>query len=120
MKKLICFILLFSLNARANCDWSLGITPGPNHTFIYSDECHQEVGKLIQANKDLTSAIQLKDLALQTSDQRIAMWSKTAGDEQDRLNKIESDQRTNSWLYFGLGVFTVIGAGFMTAKLIKN
>jgi hypothetical protein len=118
MKKLIAIILLFSLNSYADCDWSLGITPGPNKTFVYSEACHQEVGRLVQANKDLTSAIQLKDLALQNSDSRVLLWQKNSADELDRLTKIEATQKNNNWLYFGLGCLTVIGAGFMTARLI--
>jgi hypothetical protein len=120
MKKIIVFILLFSLNARADCDWSLGITPGPNKTFIYSEACHQEVGKLIQANKDLTQAIQLKDLALTTSDNRISLWEKTAGDEQDRLAKMESEQKHDNWIAFGLGVLTTFAAAYAAGQLIHR
>jgi hypothetical protein len=118
MKKLIIFILLFSLNANAACDWKTGISSGPNRTFIYSEECHQAVGALVQANKDLNSAITLKDLALKESDERVALWQKTSGDEFDRLNKLSNDQKRNDWLVFGLGALTVVAAGFMTAKLI--
>lgn len=120
MKKLICLILLFSLNARAECVWSTGITPGPNHTFIYNQSCHEAVGALVKSKTDLTQALQLKDLALQTADQRTQLWTKTAEDEQDRLMKIGSDQSKSNWIYFGLGVLTVIGAGFMTARLIGH
>jgi len=117
MKKLIALILLFSLNAQANCDWSKGITPGPNKTFIYSEECHQEVGKLVQANKDLQKAIQLKDLAIQQSDTRVALWEKTADNEQDRLIKMDSEEKHNEILYFALGVATTFLAGYAAAKL---
>ena len=118
MKKLIIFILLFSLNANATCDWKTGITPGPNKTYIYNEECHQAVGALVQANKDLTSAIQLKDLALTTSDSRTIMWQKSADDELDRLNKIQSEQKKSDWLAFSLGALTVLGSGFLAARLI--
>jgi len=120
MKKLITLILLFSLNAQAACDWKTGIIPGPNKTFIYTEECHQAVGALVQANKDLTSALTLKDLTLTKSDARIQLWMTTADSEQQRLSKIESDTKTNEWVFFGLGALTVIGAGFMTARLIGH
>ncbi len=120
MKRFIALILLFSLNAQASCDWKTGITPGPNHTYIYSEECHQAVGQLVQANKDLTSAIQLKDLALTKADERMQLWMNTADSEQDRLAKMNSDTKTNQWLFFGLGVATVVLSGFMTARLIGH
>lgn len=120
MKKLLIFILLFSISAQASCDWKTGITPGPNDTFIYSGVCHRAVGDLVQANKDLTAAIQLKDLAIQMSDSRIILWEKTAGDEQDRLAKMSSASNTNQWLFFGLGAVTVVLSGFMTARLIGH
>src|SRR5271166_2089575 len=104
MNKLIAFILLFSLNAQASCDWKTGITPGPNNTFVYSQQCHEAVGQLVQANKDLTAAIQLKDLAIKYDEDRITLWSKTAGDEQDRLVKMDSIQHHNDILFFALGV----------------
>ena len=129
MKKLIAFILLFisTFNlAFADCDWSKDITPGPNHTFIYSDACHLAVGQLIQTNKtqtaqiaDLTKAIQLKDLAITNADARIALWTTTAENEQDRISKIDSMQKTNDFLYFGLGILATIGTGFAVARLVK-
>ena len=120
MKKLICLLLLASLNAQSACDWKTGITPGPNKTFVYSEECHQAVGALIQSNKDLTSGIQLKDLALKASDERALLWNNTSKDLEDRLQKVDSTQKKSDWLYFGLGALTVIGAGFMTARLIGH
>jgi hypothetical protein len=120
MKKLVVFILLFSVNAQAACDWKTGITPGPNKTFIYNEECHQEVGKLVEANKDLTKSIQLKDLAITNAEARTQLWMTTADAEQARLAKIDSDAKTNQWLFFGLGALTVIGSGFMAARLIGH
>jgi hypothetical protein len=127
MKKLINLILLttFVSNiAIADCDFSTGVTPGPNHTFVYSEECHLKVGTLVQddatktqQNTDLTQAIQLKDLALTKSDARVQLWTSTSADLENRLQKVDSMEKTNQWLYFGLGALTVIGAGLVTAKL---
>lgn len=120
MKKIISLLLLFTLNVHAEtCDWKLGITPGPNKTFIYSEACHQAVGALIQSNKDLTQAIDLKNLALTNADARTALWQKSADDEMDRLNKIGSDQKRNEWLFFGLGVLTVFGAGYVASRVYR-
>lgn len=120
MKKLIALILLFSLNAQAACDWKTGITPGPNNTFVYSQQCHEAVGQLVQANKDLTQAIALKDLALTNSDARVALWQKSSNDEFDRLNKMENDQKRSDWIMFGLGVATTFAAAYAASQLIHR
>lgn len=120
MKKLISLILLFSISAQASCDWKTGITSGPNKTFIYNEECHQEVGKLVQANKDLTQAIALRDLAIQNSDARIALWEKSSNDEFDRLNKMENDQKRSDWVMFGLGVATTFAAAYAASQFTRR
>lgn len=128
MKNLIVSFLLlsvFSNAAFAICDWKTGITPGPNKTFIYSEACHLEVGKLVQDSAvkdqqiaDYKQAISLKDLALKNSDSRVALWEKSSLDQMDRLSKIDSEQKHNDFLYFGLGILSAIGVGFATAKLV--
>jgi hypothetical protein len=120
MKKLLIIVLLFGLNANAACDWSTGITPGPNKTFIYTEECHQAVGALVQSNKDLTAAIKLKDLAIDMSDKRVALWQTTADSEQQRLSTIESDQKKSDWTMFALGVATTFLATYGAAQIIHR
>jgi hypothetical protein len=128
MKKLIACILLFvsSANAFADCDWST-IKKLPDGGFEYSPALNLCVGQLMEDNKtkdlqiaDLTKAITLKDLALKESDERVALWSKNAGDELDRLNKISQDQKHSDWLYFALGVGTTFLAAYSASKLIHN
>jgi len=125
----ISFIILFLVSdmAWADCDWNTGITPGPNHTYVYSEDCHLAVGNLVQSNKtqtkqitDLTKAIQLKDLALTAADSRTILWQNASDKELNSLNTIQSDQKRSDWLYFGLGAITVLGAGYMAAKLIGH
>lgn len=125
MKTFIIGLLLLSQTAMATCDFSIGISPGPNSTFIYTQECHLAVGALVQSNKtlslqvgDLTQAITLKDLALTKADARTQLWMDTSQNLEGRIQKLDSMEKTNSWLYFGLGCLTVLGAGYMTAKLI--
>jgi hypothetical protein len=127
MKKLIAFILLFvsSFNALADCDWNTGITPGPNHTFIYSEACHLAVGQLVSDSKtkdqqiaDLTQAISLDKLALKESDARTQLWITTSNNELDRLNKISNDEKHNEVLFFALGVATTFLAAYGAAKLV--
>lgn len=130
MKKSIIILLMMCLTINAafsDCDWKTGITQGPNNTYIYSEACHLTVGKLVQTNKtqaaqiqDLTQAISLKDLALTNADSRIALWTTTAENEQDRLTKIDSQSKTNEWIFFGLGALTVLGSGLMAARLLGH
>lgn len=130
MKKLITVLLLAitTMNAAfADCDWKTGITAGPNKTFIYSEACHLQVGKLVQDNKiqseqiaDLTKAIQLKDLAITNADARIALWQGSAEKEQDRMNTLSSEQRHDDWLYFGLGVLTTFAAAYAAGQVIHH
>jgi len=130
MKKLISVLLLFLMVSNVvladqSCDWSK-IQPSADGTYYkYPEDLHICVGKLVEDNKakdaqiqDLTKAIQLKDLALDMSDKRVQLWTNTSSQLEDRLTKIDSMERTNQWLYFGLGALTIIGAGLVTARLI--
>ncbi len=121
MKKISLFILLFFLpqTVLSNCDWTQ-IKKNSDNTYTYSEELHLCVGKLVQDDKvkdqqiiDLTAAIQLKDLAIKMSDERVSLWEKTADDEMSRLNTIEKDRKTSDWISFGLGALTVIGAAYV-------
>jgi hypothetical protein len=128
MKNLLVCLLLLTLgiqSALADCDWNT-IVPGPNKTFIYPESCHLRVGQLVEGNstqaqqiQDLTKAISLKNLALQDSDSRVLSWQKTSNDEFDRLSKIESDQKHNDFLYFGLGILSSVAIGFTVARLTR-
>jgi hypothetical protein len=128
MKKLIVFVMIscfmISNIARADCDWSF-IKNMPNGDYEYTPECHLKVGQLVQDNatqlvqiQDLNAAIALKNLALTASDQRVALWQKTADDSQDRLSKIDSDSKRNDWIAFSLGALTMLGAGYMASRLL--
>ena len=121
MRKLICSILLLvlSTNALADCDFSTGITAGPNHTHIFSEECYLKVGQLVQDNAvktqqiaDLNAAISLKNLAISNSDARVALWQKSSDDNLDRLNRLQSDQKHDDYISFGLGILLTIGAAY--------
>ncbi len=131
MKKLISFVLVLSLvaniaTADTNCDWST-IKKLPDGGYEYSPQLNLCVGALVQSNQvqlaqidDLTKALSLKDLALQNSDARVALWQKSSNDELDRLNKLDSTAKTNEWVFFSLGVATTFLAGYMAAKLVNR
>jgi hypothetical protein len=129
MKKLIISILLFcfaSNFAFADCDWKQ-IKPLPDGGYEYSKELHLCVGNLVQQSKiqvqqiqDLNKAISLKDLAIKASDDRATSWMLTSKDLEERLQKVDSVQKRNDWLSFGLGAATVLGAGWMASQLIHR
>lgn len=128
MKKIFSALFLFvfmSNMALADCDWTT-INKMPNGNFEYSPALNICVGQLVQDSgvkdqqvADLNKAIQLKDLALQVSDTRITLWQKSANDEMDRLNTIQSDSKKSDWLYFALGVGTTFLAGYMASRLMR-
>jgi hypothetical protein len=130
MKKIVSSFLLFcfiSNAALADCDFSTGITAGPNHTFIYTQGCHEAVGKLVQDNQaltlqvgDLTKAIALKDLALTKADDRTQLWMNTSDKLIDRVDKIDDTVKHNEWLYFGLGVLTTFAAGYVVSQTVRR
>lgn len=129
MKKVIALLLMttFVSNiAWADCDFST-VTKNSNGTYTYPEACHLKVGQLVQDNvvktqqiADLTKAISLKDLAIKASDARAQLWMTTSGNLEDRLQKVDKLEKSNEWLFFGLGALTIIGAGVMTASLIHK
>jgi hypothetical protein len=130
MKKifLILFLILFAENSCfANCDWKTGITPGPNHTFIYTESCHLAVGQLVSDSavkdkqiSDLTTALDLKNAALVIADQRTALWEKTSDDQLMRLNTMQADQHHDNTLAFALGVATTFLAAYAAGQIIHR
>lgn len=128
MKKLICtfLILCISTSALADCEWNT-IKQLPDGNYEYPAKLHLCVGQLLEDNQtqaqqitDLNKAIDLKSLAINMSDQRVALWEKTADNEQQRLSTMESDQKHSDWLYFGLGVATTFLAAYGAAQLIHH
>jgi hypothetical protein len=128
MKKFIAAILIlcFSTSATASCQWNT-IKQLPDGGFEYSAALNLCVGQLVLDNQtqaqeiaDLNKAIDLKSLAINMSDQRVALWEKTADNEQQRLSTIESDQKHDDVLYFGLGVLTTFLAAYGAAQIIHR
>jgi len=121
---IIVVMLMSNIAFADNCDWST-IKTMPNLDYEYSPALHLCVGNLVESVKtkdaqinDLNAAIQLKDLAIAKADQRTQLWQTTADNEQDRLSKIESSQKTNDFWYFTLGVVAAIGTGWMASRLM--
>ena len=104
MKYLI--ILLFTINTGLACDWS-DIKKTENG-YLYPVECHTKVGKLVQNEKKLLKAIDLKDLALQKADERIVVWRNETYNQHDRLLKQQKYNDFTNWMYFGGGIAVTI------------
>lgn len=127
MKKILCSVLIFillSTQAFADCNWTK-IVKNSNNTYTYSEDLHLCVGKLVQDSKvkdqqiaDYQKAIDLKDLALKDSDSRVTLWQHNADNNFDKLNKLESSQKSSDWIMFTLGALTVVTSGFLAARLI--
>lgn len=116
--------ILYPTESYAGCDFSKGITAGPNKTFIYTEACHLAVGALVQDNQvktqqiaDYVKAISMKDLALTASDTRANLWMSTSSSLEDRLQKVDKLQKDNEWIFFGLGVLTTGFAAYTASKL---
>lgn len=112
-------VLALSTQASADCDWSK-IISNPDGTFIYSKALHICVGQMKQdltsANIQLTDykkAIDLKDLALKTSDDRANMWMSTSLTLEKDIQEVDKLRSGNETLYFGLGILTVFAAGYI-------
>lgn len=130
MKKLISILvvicLLFPKVTFADCDFSTGITKGPNDTYIYTKPCHLQVGQMVQDVKDkdtkvndLLQAITLKDLAITAADKRAQLWNDTSIKLEERIQKVDSLTSSNGVLYFGLGVLTTIATAWAIARATK-
>lgn len=125
MKKFIALLLLvvsFSNVAMADCDFSTGITKQADGNYLYTRECHVKVGQmkldLEAANKqvaDYSKAIDLKNLALTSSNTRADLWMNTSFKLQDRMNAVDELKSKNQLLMFFAGVavtsLAVWGAG---------
>lgn len=124
--KILALFLILSINAIADCNWE-DIVKNPNDTFTYSKELHICVGQLIQDNKvkaqqisDFTQAITFKDSVIKTDEKRIQDWAETSTKLQDRLQKVDNLQQKNQWLFYGLGVATVLAGGWVASQLYRR
>jgi len=128
MKKIISIVILIciSSNALADCDWTK-IKENADGTYTYSKELNLCEGKLVQDTKikdqqlqDLSKSVNLKDLALKDSDTRATNWSETSRQLEERLQKVDSSQKSSEYLSFGLGVFFTILSVYGASKLVHN
>lgn len=127
MKKFVSLILaisLFSNIAMANCEWATGVKKVEGG-YLYTPECHGRVGILVKDLEDrekevinLRKGLELKDLALAKSDERIMLWRNESYEQFDRLQKQSELARKNETLWFVLGI-VVTGAAVWGAGQLK-
>lgn len=119
-------------NPAISCDWSKDVRKEGSN-YVYTTDCHIEVGKTIKAKEELEKAnserqaqveklgkaIELKDLALDRADQRIMNWRDEAYNQHERLLKQEKLAKYNDWLWFGGGVGLTILSVWAAGQLRK-
>lgn len=142
MKRSISYIALTTLFlnqvALANCNWKEDIKKNLDGSYIYSKECHIEVGvigkvldttkqaleeskkesvelraevkELEESKTKLIKSIELKDLALSKADDIAMRWRDETYNQHDRLLRQQKLSKTNNWLFFGGGIL----AGFLS------
>lgn len=117
------------MNPALSCDWSTIKKQGSE--YIYTADCHKEVGKLVvkveeleKANSErqkesakMIEAIKLKDLALDKADERIMNWRNEAYNQHERLLRQEKLSKYNDWLYFGGGIGLTILSAWAVGQL---
>lgn len=132
MIKLLLALSLISSSAFATsittndgtvCDFSK-IVSNKDGTYTYPQNLHVCVGKIINDGKakdaqiaDDKKAINLYQLTIQTEEQRIQNWIATSTQLESRVEKVSDLEKTNEWLYFGLGVLATAAAAYTGEKL---
>jgi len=91
---------------------------------LYTKECNLEIGRLVKTEKDrkqqidgFKKIIELKDIAIDTSNKRTTLWKETTYKVEDRLIKLDKSSETIKWLYFGLGMVAMTGAVYAAGRL---
>jgi len=116
--------LLTSQIALASCN-PKQIKRQSSGKYLYPVDCHIEFGKLrlveqerVKQVAQLKKSIELKDLAIDKSNERIELWQKSTYRVEDRLLKVEKNTERLKWIYLGLGI-VVTGAAVWGAGQLK-
>lgn len=126
-KRIVILVCALQIaNPALGCEFSKDIQRNEDGTYTYTRDCHVEVGKkldeldirLLQI-EDLKSSLDLKDLALQKSEERIELWRETSFKLEDRVNKIEKYKSQQQWYWFALGI-VVTGAAVWSAGQLND
>lgn len=121
----MCFILS-PVNGRASsCDFSKDIKK-VSEGYLYTEGCHIEVGKAVRSSLLLGEKIDLlekklefKDLQITKYEERTQLWMDTSFKINDKLMAYDSTKNNDFWISFGLGVLTVVAAGYALKQVAK-
>ncbi len=126
MKKYLIILLIFISVIPAGvseCVWSRDIKE-VEEGYLYKPSCHKKAGKLINDAKDrekqvekLEKVIELKDLGLIKSHERINLWRDTSFKLEDRVNAMDKIKDRNKWIWFGFGILVTGGAVWGAGQL---
>lgn len=133
MKKILIISLLIPTLVFGKCDFSKGISKNTDGSYTYTKECHVAVGELnkeigilkeIEENRKqqverLSKSLELKDLALEKSDERMNNWRAEAYKQNDAMLSVYNKSKYSDYIVFGLGVVTAILSGYTYSKLAK-
>jgi hypothetical protein len=129
MKKIVYLLvaaMTFSNTCLADCKFN-DLVHNSDGTVVYSKGDHICVGQLVQDDavktqqvQDLNKAITLKDLAQTKSDARAQNWMDTALKLESNIQKVEGLEKSNEWIFFGLGVITTGLAAITASNLARR
>jgi hypothetical protein len=118
---------LLSSQSFASCNWEKDVKVNQDGSYTYSKDCHLQVGLSLdeldlrrKQVAELNKTIELKDLAIRYSDERVRLWMDSSLKMNERLNQYEATKGSQQWLYFGLGVLTTSLAVYGASSLIKR
>jgi hypothetical protein len=117
-------ICLFASNlAIGECDWSK-ITKDKDGNYIYTPELNRCVGALVEKEKlyqeqveKLNKTIELKDLAITKTEQRVKLWQDTTYQLEEKYTKQNKYNDYRDWIFFGLGI---VATGFISYTINKT
>jgi len=121
MLKLL-IIFLFSLNSFAQCDWKT--IKRTSQGFLYSSECHIEVGKLVKSEKllkqqisSLHGQIKLGDLKYSKQVEITNKWRATSFSLEDRVIKSYKLTSFGNKINFLYGMATVVLGALIVGQI---
>ena len=116
--------MLVNQQSLANCKPKEDIREIGINSYLYKVDCHVDYGRLRKAEplykeqvKELKKSIEMKDLALKYSNERIENWKKTTYKLEDKMFKLEKNNEKIKWIYFGLGIAVMGGAVYAAGQL---
>lgn len=125
MIKAVIIFLLVIQSAFAECDWSK-IKKNEDGSYIYPKDLHLCVGKLVENEKDriaqvesLNKAIELKDLAIQKTENRAESWRTAAYSLEDRISSQQRYSVYRDWAFFGMGILAFGFSTYMAGHIYK-